>query len=201
MSGFLVRLALWMKLWRASLPAGILMVLFPAAAYAMYRFMPYRIESFTSLFYEKTAMLLFLFLLQWCFAIDFDSKFAGHLLMYPMARWRLLMERALLASILFAVLLGLTTLGLTPFAGGFVWKGMLFSVPVYIGMTGVFVLATVIGNHSLGGLCSGLVFWFLSLSGVFRSAEPWILYNRLGYAGAGILLSGAAVLLFNRRSG
>lgn len=95
MSGFSVRLALWLKLWIRSLPAGVMMALLPATAWFIYMALPYRHAMLSSLFYEKTALLLYVFILQWCFSVDFDSKFYGQLLTYPIARWKLVAERAL----------------------------------------------------------------------------------------------------------
>ncbi|UVI30980.1 hypothetical protein [Paenibacillus spongiae] len=225
MSGFSIRLRLWLKLWFTSLPAIILMLLLPAAAYVIYVTLSYRPASFTSMFYEQAAMLVYVFILQWCFSIDFDSKFAGQLITYPIARWKLIAERVLLASLLFTGLLCLVTTGLTPFAGSLVWKALLFSIPVYMGAGGIVVLAVVIGRHSLGGLFAGLVVWIISLNHaaslqVYRpnllelpgvheylngnllagSPDLWILYNRLCYIGLGLLLIVLAILHFNRKS-
>lgn len=225
MSGFAIRLRLWLKLWFTSLPAIILMLLFLAAAYFIAIILPYSIEFLTSMFYERAALLLYVFILQWCFSIDFDSRFHSQLITYPIARWKHIMERVLLAALLFTGLLGLITIAWASFAGSFLWRGFLFTIPVYIGMTGIVVLATVIGKHSRGGLFAGLVFWMISLQdavlmylspalldvpivyndwsgngGLISSEEYWIYYNRLFYFGLGLLLSVAAMLHFNRKS-
>jgi len=224
MSGLAIRLRLWLKLWFRSFPAVILMVLFPVAAYVCCVSLSYRIDSLTGMFYEKAAVLLYVFILQWCFSIDFDSKFIGQLITYPISRWKLIAERALLSLILFAGLLCLVTIGLTPIAGGLVWKGLLFTAPVYLGMGGVVVLAVVIGKHSLGGLFAGLVLWVLSLNGgallqhaspallelqivyaylngsLLAETEPWILYNRLFYIGLGLLSTVLAIVYVNRKT-
>lgn len=225
MSGFAIRLRLWLKLWFTSLTAIIIMLLLLAAAYVITIILPDRIDLLTSIFYERAALLLYVFILQWCFSIDFDSKFYRQLITYPIARWKLIMERVLLASLLLIGILGLITILMASIAGSFLWKGLLFTIPVYIGVTGIVVLATVIGKHSLGGLFAGLVFWMVSLqdsvlmylspallnlpvvynelSGTSRlisNQDDWIYYNRLFYFGLGMLLSVAAVLHFNRKS-
>ncbi|MBW7474786.1 hypothetical protein K0T92_08510 [Paenibacillus oenotherae] len=225
MSGFSIRLQLWLKLWFTSLPAIILMLLLPVAAYVLYMASSYRLAFFTSLFYERAAPLVVVFILQWCFSIDYDSKFVGQLLTYPIARWRIIAERALLASLLFISLMCLVSIGLAFFAGGYIWKGLLLSIPVYAGIGGVVVLGTVIGRHSIGGLCAGLAVWILSLYGgasslyirphllalpglyeyvsgnLLAGENRWILYNRLCYIGLGLLLSVLSILHINRRSG
>ncbi|MCQ6561566.1 hypothetical protein [Paenibacillus mendelii] len=225
MSGLSIRLRLWLKLWFTSWPAVILMLLLPAAAYVSYMIFSNRLASFASMFYEQAALLVYVFIVQWCFSIDFDSKFARQLMTYPIARWRLIAERVLLASLLFAGLLCLVTVGLTPFAGSMVWKVLIFTFPVYIGVGGIVVLAVVIGRHSLGGLFAGLVVWIISLNNAaplqaYRpnllelpsvydylngnlltgSPDPWMIYNRLCYTGLGLLLIVLAILQLNRKS-
>ncbi|CAH1214471.1 hypothetical protein PAECIP111893_03803 [Paenibacillus plantiphilus] len=225
MSGFIIRLRLWLKLWFTSLTAIILLLLFLAAAYVITLILPDRIDLLSSIFYERAALLLYVFILQWCFSIDFDSKFYRQLITYPFARWKLIIERVLLASLLLIGILSLITILLASIAGSSLWKGLLFTIPVYIGITGIVVVATVIGKHSLGGLFAGLVFWMVSLqdsvlmylspallnlpvvynelsgtSGLISNQEDWIYYNRLFYFGLGMLLVVAAILHFNRKS-
>ncbi|GKU76415.1 hypothetical protein [Paenibacillus sp. L3-i20] len=214
MSGFSIRLKLWLKLWLTSASTIILMLLFPIVAYVSYTFLSHSIASFTSVFYEKAALLFFVFIVQWCFSIDFDSKCYVQLLTYPIARWKLVVERIVLSLLLFIGLLAAITIVLTLFAGGFVGKALLFSIPIYVGMAGIVVLATIIGRHSLGGLFAGLVIWILFLdgdalwhhasisllhlpivfeelsggNGLFAPPNEWILYNRLFYMSLGVIL-------------
>jgi hypothetical protein len=226
MSGLSIRLRLWLKLWFTSVHAIVVMPLFPLAVYFIYSSLSARIGSLTSMIYEQTATLIYVIILQWCFSIDFDSKFYGQLITYPIPRWKLIVERLLVSSLIFIGLLCFVTMLLTPLTGSFIWKGLLFSTPVYIGLGGIVVLATVIGNHSLGGLFAGFVFWMLSLNGGVLSLyvnpvllefphvveyvsgksnlllidNHWILYNRLSYIGLGVLSAVLTIIQFNRKS-
>lgn len=204
MSGLSIRLKLWLKLWFTSLHAIVVMLLIPVAVYFIYMFESYRIASFTSIVYEKAATLLYVFIIQWCFSIDFDSKFYEQLITYPISRWKIIVERLLLSSLIFLGLLGIMTIVLTPFGGSMVWKGLLFSIPVYIGLGGLAVLATIIGSHSLGGLFAGLFFWILALNvgqlSLFLKDNQLMLYNRFLYFSLGGVLSWLAIMIFNRKS-
>lgn len=226
MSGILVRLRLVLKLWFTSVYPIMLMLVIPVAAYLIYISQSYTVNSLSSMIYEKAAVILFVFILQWCLSIDFDSKFYKQIMTYPVSRWRLIIEKSLFSTMLFWGLLLVITIMLMPFVDSFIWKALLFSVPVYIGIGGLVVVATVIGNHSLGGLFVGLVFWLISLSngelllylnpilldfpnvyhfangesGFFLDENRWIIYNRLFYLGIGILLTGLAMYQFHRKT-
>ncbi|MRX72139.1 hypothetical protein GJU40_08185 [Bacillus lacus] len=226
MSGLAIRLRIWIKLWFTSFHFIVIMLLIPFGGYFIHIFQLYTVGSLSSMIYEKAALILFVFILQWCFSIDFDSKFYGQLITYSISRWKLIVERLVISSLIFFTLLCFVTLLLTPLTGSFIWKGLLFSIPVYIGIGGTVVVATVTGNHSLGGGFAGLIFWMISLnggalllylnpvlldfpnvykyingnSGFFSIDDRWILYNRLFYIGLGVLLSILAVFQFNRKS-
>ncbi|MBP1989707.1 hypothetical protein [Paenibacillus eucommiae] len=225
MSGLSIRLRLWFKLWFTSVHSIVLMLLIPLIVYFIYTIQSYKIAYLSSMIYEKAATLIYVFILQWCFSLDFDSKFYGQLITYPISRWKLVVERLLLASLIFISFMCIVTMLLTPLIGSFIWKGLLFSIPVYIGLAGIVILAVIIGNHSLGGLFAGLVFWMISLngdallylnpallqfsgvyeslsgtSGLFANDAHWILYNRLFYMSLGVLFSVLAVWHFNRKS-
>ena len=115
---------------------------------------------------------------------------------------------------------------MTPFAGIFVWQGLAFTIPIYIAIAGFVVVGTVIANHSVGGLLAGILFWMFyefgglflgdlnvillkygsvytfvkGETGFFANENHWILYNRLFYMGIGVLLTGIAMLEFNRKT-
>ena len=226
MRGFLIRLRLFLKLWFTSAYSIVMMLLIPIAAYFISTLQSYTVNSLSSMIYEKAAIILFVFILQWCLSIDFDSNFYRQMITYPISRWKLIVEKYLFSLIIFLGLLSVVTMILTPFIGSFIWKALLFSIPVYFGVGGLVVLATVIGNHSLGGLFVGLIFWMVSLSngeillylnpilmdfpnvyqlvdgqsGFFLDGNRWIIYNRLFYLGIGVLLAGLAVYQFNRKT-
>lgn len=226
MSGWLIRLRLFLKLWFTSVYTIVMMLSVLIAVYFMYTTQFYTINSLSSMIYEKAAVVFFIFILQWCLSIDFDSNFYRQLLTYPIPRWKVIIERTLFSLFIFLGLLLAITIILTPFLGGFIWKALLFSMPFYIGMAGLVVVATVIGYHSLGGLFVGLLFWLVSLSngevllylnpvllefpnvyhfvdgtsGLFSVDNSWIIYNRLFYIGMGVLFMGLAILRFNRKT-
>lgn len=226
MRGCLIRFRLFLKLWFTSVYTIVMMLFVLIAGYFMYTTQFYTVNSLTSMIYEKVAVVFFVFILQWCLSIDFDSKFYGQLTTYSISRWQIIIERTLFALFIFLGLLVVITIILTPFVGSFIWKAWLFSMPFYIGIAGLVVVATVIGNHSLGGLFVGFIFWLVSLSngelllylnpvvlefpnvyhfvdgrsGVFSVDNHWIIYNRLFYLGMGVLLMGLAILRFNRKT-
>ena len=132
MSGFLIRLRLFLKLWFTSFYSILIMLLIPVAAYIIYHSGSYTIEDLSSIIYEEAAPIWFVLILQWCLSIDFDSKFYQQVMTYPIARWKFLMERLLFSLLIFIGLLSIVTLILSPFMGIFMWKGLLFTIPVYI---------------------------------------------------------------------
>lgn len=225
MSGFWVRLRLVLKLWFTSIYPIMIMLFIPVVGYLIYNLQTYTINSLSSMIYEKVAVILYIFILQWCLSIDFDTKFYKQIMTYPISRWKLILERSLFSMFIFLGLLLVITTVLTPYLGGFVWKALLFSLPFYIGCGGLVVVATVVGNHSLGGLFVGLIFGMISLSNgdillylnpvlldfpnvyqfvngenaFFLAENGWILYNRLFYFGVGLLLIGMAMYLFHRK--
>lgn len=226
MSRFLSRLSLFIKLWFRSYYAILLMLLIPIVAITIYSQSTYTIEDLASIVFEEAAPIWFVLILQWCLSIDIDSKFHMQVMTYPIARWKFLMERLTFAAVIFIGLFSFVTGILSSFMGVFVWQSLLFTVPVYIAFAGFVVTGTVIGNHSVGGLLAGILFWmFYEFGGIllnnlnvilirygsvytfvkgetgFLAAENhWILYNRLFYLGLGVLLTGLAIILFNRKT-
>lgn len=226
MKGLGVRLLLFLKLWFTSLYTILIMLLIPIAALAIYSQSSYTVEDLASIVYEEAAPIWFILILQWCLSIDIDSKFHMQMMTYPIARWKILMEKLLFSAVIFLGLLGVITFALTPFMGNFAWQGLAFTVPVYITFAGFAVVGTVLGNHSVGGLLAGIIFWMsfefggillgdLNVillkygsvytfvngeTGFFEATNHWILYNRLFYMGIGVLLTGLAILQFNRKT-
>ncbi|MEK3886424.1 hypothetical protein [Bacillus sp. FSL K6-3431] len=226
MSGFSIRQRLFLKIWFTSFYSILVMLLIPIAAYVINSSGSYTIEELSSIIYEEAAPIWFVLILQWCFSIDFDSKFYHQLMTYPVSRWKFIMERFLFSAFIFIGLLSVVTLVLTPTMGVFVWQGLAFTIPVYIAIVGFVVAGTVIGKHSIGGLLAGILFWMISeFSGIFlgdlnvillkygsvytfvhgESAlfaveNHWIFYNRLFYMGIGVLLIGLAMLQLNRKT-
>lgn len=226
MSGFSTRLKLWLKLWLTSLQSIVLLALIPLAVYFVYISQSYTIYFVASMIYEKVAPICFILILQWCFSIDFDSKFYRQIITYPVARSIFIVERLLVSTLIFTGFLSVVSMILTPFTGSFLWMGFAFTIPVYLGLLGFVVLGTVISHHSLGGLVAGLLYWIISVyggalldnlnvvllvyqsvyrfvsgaSGFFISENHWIIYNRLFYIGLGVILTLLAMLHFNRKS-
>ena len=226
MSGFLVRLQLILKLWFTSLYSILIMLLIPIVALVIYNEGSYTVEDLASIVYEEVAPIWFILILQWCLSIDFDSKFHMQMMTYPIARWKILMERLLFSAVIFIGLLAVVTLALAPFMGNFAWQGLAFTIPVYITFAGLSVAGTVFGNHSVGGLLGGILFWMSyefggillsnlnvillkygsvytfvnGTTGFFAETNHWILYNRLFYTGIGVLLIGLAIWKLNRKT-
>ncbi len=226
MNGLRIRLKLILKLWFRSIYAIVTMLFIPIAAYIIYSSQSYTIEDLTSVIYERAAPLWLIFILQWCLSVDFDSKFYLQVMTYPFSRWKFTMERILFAAVIFIGLLSVVTLVLTPTMGVFVWKSLVFTVPVYMAIIGFVVAGTMIGAHSVGGLLAGILFWMCSEfggiflgdlnvilikygsvytfvhgeSGFFAIENHWILYNRLFYIGIGGLLTGLALLQYTRKT-
>ena len=124
MNGFLIRLRLILKLWFTSVYSICVMLLIPIVAFVIYSQGSYTVEDLLSIVYEEAAPIWFMFILQWCLSIDFDSKFYMQVITYPIARWKFLLERLLFSMVIFIGLLSVVTLSLTPFAGIFVWQGL-----------------------------------------------------------------------------
>ncbi|MBS4209314.1 hypothetical protein [Bacillus sp. FJAT-50079] len=226
MNGFLLRLRLFAKLWCTSIYLPIIMLLIPIVAMILYNSGVYTIETFSSMIYEKAAPLWLIFIFQWCFAVDVDSKFVRVLCTYPMKKSQFLLERWLFSLLIFGGLISIVTVVLMPIGGSVLWNGFVFTIPVYIAMSGFIIFGTMIGNHSLGGLLAGIFFWSFSLlggallrdlnvillvytnvyhfvtgvGGLPLSENVWILYNRLFYFGFGIFFMTAAILRFNRKN-
>lgn len=226
MSRSLTRLSLFIRIWFRSYYAILLMLLIPFVAVVIYNQSTYTIGDLVSIVFEEAAPIWFVLILQWCLSIDVDSKFHMQVMTYPIARWKFLMERLLFAAVIFISLLGIVSLVLMPFMGGFAWQSLVFTIPVYITFAGIIVAGTVLGNHSVGGILAGIIFWLVSLSsgeillylnpvlldspnvyqfandksGFFSIENRWIIYNRLFYMGIGVLLIGLAIFRFNRKS-
>ena len=226
MNGFLIRLRLILKLWFTSVYSICVMLLIPIVAFVIYSQGSYTVEDLLSIVYEEAAPIWFVLILQWCLSIDFDSKFYMQVMTYPIARWKFLLERLLFSTVIFIGLLSVVTVSLTPSAGIFVWQGLAFTIPIYIAIAGFVVAGTVIANHSVGGLLAGILFWMFyefgglflgdlnvillkygsvytfvkGETGFFANENHWILYNRLFYMGIGVLLTGIAMLQFNRKT-
>ena len=71
MSGLLIRLRLFLKLWFTSIYSILVMLLIPVAAYVIHSSRSYTLEELASIIYEKAAPIWFVLILQWCFSIDF----------------------------------------------------------------------------------------------------------------------------------
>ena len=226
MNGLGVRLRLFLKLWFTSLYTIFIMLLIPIAALAIYSQGSYTVGYLASIVYEEAAPIWFILILQWCLSIDIDSKFHMQMMTYSIARWKFLIERLLFSGVLYIGLLSVVAIALTPFMGNFAWQGLVFTIPVYITFAGFAVAGTVFGNHSLGGLLAGILFWMTyEFGGIFLGdlnvillkygsvytfvkgetaffaiENHWILYNRLFYMAIGVLLTGLAIIQYNRKS-
>lgn len=227
MRGILIRLRLFLKLWFTSFYSLIIMVLIPIVGLIIYNQGSFSIEDLSSMIYEKAAPVWLVFILQWCFSIDFDSKFYNQLITYPVTRWGYLLERAFISFIIFFGLAVVVTLPLGIIMGNFLWKGLLFTIPVYLALGGFVMLGTIMAGHSLGGLMAGILFWMVILFGgpllkdwnaillpyqsvqrfvsgesTFLGAENhWLLYNRLFYVGLGVIFIVGSIFKINRRTG
>ncbi|CAH2715132.1 hypothetical protein BACCIP111895_02316 [Neobacillus rhizosphaerae] len=226
MRGFLVRLRLFIKLWFSSIYSLMTILLVPIIGIIIYSSGTYEIDDLSSLIYEKTATIWFVFIIQWCFSIDLDSKFFNQLITYPVVKWKFLLEKALFSAIIFFGLTSIITIPLVFIYGKFLWQGFVFTIPVYLALGGFVILGTMIGNHSLGGLIAGILFWMMILfggallrelnailliygsvqrfvsgeSGLLLVENHWIIYNRLFYIGLGVLCTVGAIIKINRRS-
>ncbi|GIN57991.1 hypothetical protein J8TS2_23100 [Lederbergia ruris] len=227
MNGFLIRLRLFLKLWFTSIYSFMSILLIPIIGIVIYNSGTYEIRELSSLIYEKTATIWFMLIIQWCFSIDLDSKFYHQLITYPVAKWRFLLERALISIIIFGGLMVIVTIPLGCIYGKFLWQGFVFSIPVYMAFGGLVLLGTMIGTHSLGGLIVGILFWMWLFfgqvilrdlnaillvygsvervvngeSGFWLAENRWLLLNRLFYMGLGVLCMIGAILTINRRDG
>ncbi|WHY78015.1 hypothetical protein QNH20_02270 [Neobacillus sp. WH10] len=226
MRGFLVRLRLFLKLWFSSIYSLMTILLVPTIGIIIYSSGTYEIDDLSSLIYEKTATIWFVFIIQWCFSIDLDSKFFNQLITYPVVKWKFLLEKALFSAIIFFGLTSIITIPLVLIYGEFLWQGFVFTIPVYLALGGFVILGTMVGNHSLGGLIAGILFWMMILfggallrelnailliygsvqrfvsgeSGLLLVENRWIIYNRLFYIGLGVLCTVGAIIKINRRS-
>ena len=99
MSGWLIRLRLFLKLWFTSFYSILVMLLIPIAAYVIHSSGSYTLEELASIIFEQAAPIWFVLILQWCFSIDFDSKFYGQLITYPISRWKIIFERLLFSHL------------------------------------------------------------------------------------------------------
>ena len=226
MRGFLIRLRLFIKLWFSSIYSLMTIILVPIIGIIIYNSGTYEIDDLSSLIYEKTATIWFVFIIQWCFSIDLDSKFFNQLITYPVVKWKFLLEKALFSAIIFFGLTSIITIPLVFIYGKFLWQGFVFTIPVYLALGGFVILGTMVGNHSLGGLIAGILFWMMILfggallrelnailliygsvqrfvsgeSGLLLVENRWIIYNRLFYIGLGVLCIVGAIIKINRRS-
>lgn len=226
MRGSLVRFQLFLKRWFTSLTPMILMLLIPVMAYVIYSSGSSTVEDFASLVYEEAVPIWFVLILQWCLSVDFDSKFYTQVMTYPIARWKFLVERLVVASVIFIGLFSIMTGILSSFIGSFAWLSFLFTLPIHLIIAGLVVAGTVLVNHSVGGLLAGLLFWMLyefggvllgdlnvilikygsvytfvkGETGFWVATNHWILYNRLFYLGIGVLFIGLAMWKFNRNT-
>lgn len=226
MRGLLVRLRLYLKLWFTSFYSIVMMLFMPVVGLVLYNSGTFTIEDTSSLIYEKAAPIWFIFILQWCFSIDMDSKFYSLVMTYPISGWRFILERLLFSALIFASLLSVVTFILMPSMGAFSWQSFLFTMPIYIVIAGFVVIGTVMGNRTLGGLLVGILVWMIFVfgaiflgdlnvillkygsvysfvkgeSGFWATANAWIHYNRLFYFGLGVGLTGLAMFQFNRKS-
>lgn len=227
MKGYLIRLRLFLKLWFTSFYSLTIMVLIPIVGLVIYNQGSFTVEALSSMIYEKAAPIWLVFILQWCFSIDLDSKFYNQLITYPVTRWGYLMERAFISLTIFFGLAIVVTLPLGFIVGNFLWKGLLFTIPIYLAIGGFVILGTMVGKHSLGGLMAGILFWMAILFGgpllkdlnaillPYSSVQPfvsgestflevenhWILYNRLFYVGLAVLFIVGSIFKINRRNG
>jgi len=226
MRGFLIRLRLFIKLWFSSIYSLMTIILVPIIGIIIYNSGTYEIDDLSSIIYEKTATIWLVFIIQWCFSIDLDSKFFNQLITYPVVKWKFLLEKALFSAIIFFGLTSIITIPLVFIYGKFLWQGFVFTIPVYLALGGFVILGTMIGNHSLGGLMAGILFWMMILfggallrelnailliygsvqrfvsgeSGLLLVENRWIIYNRLFYIGLGVLCTVGAIFKINRRS-
>ncbi len=226
MKGSYVRFQLFLKLWFTSLIPMILMLLIPVMAYVIYSSGSSTVEDFASIVYEEAVPIWFVLILQWCLSVDFDSKFYTQVMTYPIARWQFLVERLVFASVMFIGLFSIVTGILSSFIGVFAWLSLLFTLPIYLTFAGLMAAGTVIGNHSVGGLLAGLLFWMLyEFGGIclgdlnvilikygsvytfvkgetefWTATNYWILYNRLFYIGIGSFFAGLAIWKLNRKA-
>lgn len=226
MRGFSIRLRLFLKLWFTSLYSLTIMVLIPIVGLVIYNQGSFSIEDLSSMIYEKAAPIWLVFILQWCFSIDFDSKFFRQLITYPVTRWGYLLERAFIALIIYFGLAVVVTLPLGIIVGNFLWKSLLFTIPVYLALGGFVILGTILAEHSLGGVMAGILFWMVILFGgpllkdlnvillVYQSVQPfvsgesaffgaenhWILWNRLFYVGLAVLFIVGSIFKISRRA-
>ena len=226
MRGFLIRLRLFIKLWFSSIYSLMTIILVPIIGIIIYNSGTYEIDDLSSIIYEKTATIWLVFIIQWCFSIDLDSKFFNQLITYPVVKWKFLLEKALFSAIIFFGLTSIITIPLVFIYGKFLWQGFVFTIPVYLALGGFVILGTMIGNHSLGGLMAGILFWMMILfggallrelnailliygsvqrfvsgeSGLLLVENRWIIYNRLFYIGLGVLCIVGAIIKINRRS-
>ncbi len=224
--GFLIRLRLFLKLWFTSIYSFMTLLLIPIIGVINYNSGTYTVDALSSLIYEKTAPIWFVFILQWCFSIDVDSKFFNQLITFPVTKWSFLLERAAFSVIIFFGLTSTITIPLAIIFGKFLWQGFFFTIPVYIALGGLVILGTVIGNHTLGGLVAGIFFWMMILfggallrdynailliyqsvqrfasgeSGFFAVENHWIIFNRLSYIGLGVLFMVGAISKINQKS-
>ncbi|WP_335517387.1 hypothetical protein [Neobacillus drentensis] len=201
-------------------------LLVPIIGIIIYNSGTYEIDDLSSLIYEKTATIWFVFIIQWCFSIDLDSKFFNQLITYPVVKWKFLLEKALFSAIIFFGVTSIITIPLVFIYGKFLWQGFVFTIPVYLALGGFVILGTMIGNHSLGGLMAGILFWMMILfggallrelnailliygsvqrfvsgeSGLLLVENRWIIYNRLFYIGLGVICTVGAIFKINRRS-
>lgn len=227
MKGCLVRFRLFLKLWFTSLYFYISILLIPIIAMIVYNSGIYEVGDLSSLIYEKTASIWYVFIIQWCFSIDLDSKFYHQLITYPVVKWKFLLERALFSVIIFCGLMSIVIIPLVCIYGKFLWQGFVFTIPVYLALGGFAILGLMIGKHSLGGIIAGVLFWMMTLfggsllrelnaillvygsverfvsgeTGIFLAENRWLLYNRLFYIGLGVVCMVGAILKMKRRDG
>lgn len=223
---FFIRLRLILKLWFTSLYSGLTILLIPIIAIIFSNSGTYQINELSSVIYEKTATIWFVFIIQWCFSIDFDSKFYDHLITYPVSKWKFVIERVLFSIIIFIGWLVIITIPLGFLFDQSLWQGFFFTIPVYLAIAGCVILGTVISNHSIGGLLAGIFFWMLILfggallqsftailltngsvdsvvggqNGLFAAENRWILFNRLFYCGVSLLFTIKAILVLKQQS-
>lgn len=226
MNGFAIRLRLFLKLWFSSLYSLMIMALIPIAGLIIYNSGTFPIEVLSSMIYEKGAPIWLVLILQWCFSIDLDLKFYHQLITYSVTRGGYLFERAAFGMIIFSGLAVLVTLSLGFITGSYLWKSLVFTLPIYLAFGGFVMLGTMLGKHSLGGLIAGILFWmiilfagallkelnaillpyasvwsFVSGESVFGAAEhQWILLNRSFYAGLGLLFVAGSIFIINRKT-
>ncbi|MBW8348262.1 hypothetical protein K0H71_02240 [Bacillus sp. IITD106] len=227
MKGCLIRLRLFLKLWFTSLYSFMSILLIPIIGIIIYNSGMYTLDDLSSLIYEKTATIWFVFIIQWCFSIDLDSKFYNQLITYPVVKWKFLLERALFSVIIFLGLTSIVTIPLGFIYGTFLWQSFVFTIPVYLAIGGFVILGTIIGKHSLGGIVTGIFFWMMILfggallrelnailliygsverfvsgdTGFFLAENHWILVNRLFYIGLGVICMIGAILKISRGYG